>query len=54
MIILIQNIWDNKNKTNYRNIMCLNNILNGIICWLMNKIINQLEINIENKRITRN
>jgi len=28
--------------------------LNRITCWLMNKIINQLEINIENKRITRN
>ena len=54
MIILIQNKWDNKNKTNYRQIMFLNNILNRIICLLMNKIINQLEINIENKRITRN
>ena len=54
IIILIQNKWDNKNKTNYIQIMFLNNILNRIIYWLMNKIINQLEINIENKRITRN
>ena len=53
MIILIQNRWDNKNKTNYRQIMFLNNILNRIIYWLMKKIINQLEINIENKRIIR-
>ena len=34
--------------------MCLNKILNRIIYWLMKKIINQLEINIENKRIIRN
>jgi len=54
MIILIQNRWDNKNKTNYRQIICLNNILNRIIYWLMKKIINQLEINIENKRIIKN
>ena len=54
MTILIQNKGDNKNKTNYRQIICLNNILNWITCWLMNKIINQLEINIENKRIIRN
>ena len=28
--------------------------MNRIICWWMNKIINQLEINIENKRIIKN
>ena len=54
MIILIKNRWNNKNKTNYRQLIYLNNILNRIICWLMKKIINQLEINTENKRITRN
>ena len=54
MTILIQNRWDNKNKTNYSQLIYLNNILNRIIYWLMKKIINQLEINIENKRIIRN
>ena len=42
MTILIQNKEDNKNKINYRQIIFLNNILNWIICLLMNKIINQL------------
>ena len=46
MIILIQNKEDNKNKINYIQIIFLNNILNRIICLLMNKIINQLKINI--------